>query len=154
MSLACIARWQGFIHALMAGVAVDNKFQSFLCISINMQLTDCMSKSTLTHTNTWTAPSKWRINCSYHRWVSWWVYSPILEEQILEHWLHGQVPRLLNGCASCTSMLKNNTHTQTHTHTHMGLPGWAGTRRVQESCAIAKMSRDAPWHFWQICTIR
>jgi len=34
MSLACIARWQGFIQALMAGVAVDSKFQSFLCISM------------------------------------------------------------------------------------------------------------------------
>jgi len=29
------------------------------------------------------------------------LYSPILEEQILEQWSHGQVLRLLNGCASC-----------------------------------------------------
>jgi len=43
----------------------------------------------------------WRIDCPCHQWVSCWVYSLILEEQILEQWSHGQVPRLLNRCASC-----------------------------------------------------
>ena len=54
------------------------------------------------HACTRTAPSKSMDQfCPCHQWVSWLVYSPILEEQILEQWSQGQVPRLLNGCASC-----------------------------------------------------
>jgi len=59
-----------------------------------------ISKSVLPHTR-WLCRWSRRIDCHCHRWVSWWVYSPILEEQILEQWSHGRVPRLLSGCASC-----------------------------------------------------
>jgi len=52
-----------------------------------------------------------RIVCPCHRRVSRWVYSLILEEKILEQWSQGQVPRLLNGCASCLRTARLHTHT-------------------------------------------
>jgi len=56
---------------------------------------------TYKHTHTWTAPSNTTDQLSLSSMSEFWVYSLMMEEQILKQWSHWQVPRLLNGCASC-----------------------------------------------------